>query len=111
MLESNFFNSTQSELIEPNSSLDKYSAPYNSSNQYAVSEHSLKAIYIFAKKSFLLIAQFASEIFAPMLVQLLNSCFDRTYSFFSPQRYLYILIIRKANFLLFSKTMFSIPNF
>ncbi len=52
MLESNFLNSTQSELIEPNSSLDKYSAPYNSSNQYAVSEHSLKAIYIFAKKIF-----------------------------------------------------------
>lgn len=68
-------------------------------------------MYILARKSFRLQAQFASAMFAPILVPLRNSCLDKMNSLFSSQRYLYSAIIRKAKFLLFSKTTLSIPNY
>ena len=83
----------------------KYSVAYSSSIQYKLSEHSLYAIYILAIKSFLLIAQIASAMFAPMLVPLLTSCLLNRYSFFSFRRYLYKLTILIAKSLLFSATM------
>lgn len=111
MLDKIFWSSVQSALIESNSGGFKYCALYNSSSQYAVSAHSLKAIYIFARNSLLLYAQLASAMFAPILVPLRNNCFDNTNSFFSSQRYLYNAIILRAKRLLLSKTMLSfIPN-
>ena len=49
-----------------------------------------------------------SRTFAPMLVPLRKICLDITNSFFSAQKYLYILTILKANALLFFTIKFSI---
>lgn len=110
ILDKSFWSSAQSAFMESYCSRVRYCALYKSSNQYAVSADSLKAMYILARKSFRLQAQFASAMFAPMLVPLRNNCFDNINSFFSSQRYLYNAIILKAKFLLFSKTTLSIPN-
>lgn len=63
-----FNNSTQSSDNELYSESEIYTVLNNNFNQYFVSAHSLKAMYILDKNSFPLIAYSASVIFAPMLV-------------------------------------------
>ena len=94
-------NSSQSFIIETFSFSEIYSVLYNRVIQYLVSLHSLKAMYIFDRKSFLEIPHSASLIFAPTLVPLRNICFDITYSAFFSTRYLYNPTIRTAKSSLF----------
>ena len=77
------------------------------SSQNSVSQHSLKAMYILAKKSFLEIAASASTILAPMLVPLLSTYFERVYSFLSSTSSLYRLMMSMAKALLLYSTVFS----
>ena len=61
---------------------------FRRSNQYSVSAHSLREIFIFTMNSFLLTEYWASDRFAPMDVPERKTCFARIYSCFSSQRYL-----------------------
>ena len=76
------------------------------SSQYSVSAHSFSDIVALSKKSFLLMAYWASVRFAPIDVPERSICFAKTYSCFCSQRYLFRLYILIANFLLFSSAMF-----
>ena len=76
------------------------------SSQYSVSAHSFSDIVALSRKSFLLMAYWASVRFAPIEVPERSICFAKTYSCFSSQRYLFRLYILIANFLLFSSAMF-----
>ena len=68
------------------------------SSQYSVSAHSLSEIVVLSRKSFLLMAYWASVRFAPIDVPERSICFAKTYSCFSSQRYLFRLYILIANF-------------
>lgn len=61
--------STQSELIDRNSTSVRYSAAYSNLSQYLVSVVSFKAMLSLEIKSGLLCACCASAVFAPMLVR------------------------------------------
>ncbi len=74
-----------------------YPVSFNNDNQYFDSRHSLYEIDNFAEKSAIEIPPFASDIFAPILVPDLKSCFERMYSLFSSERNLYALTILIAN--------------
>ena len=96
-----------------NSFSEMVSELYNNSNQYSVSEDSLRAIDNLLIKSALLWAFLLSAMLAPILVPARYTCFDMIYSFLSIKRYLYSFIMRRANCLLNSaiKLSFSIINF
>lgn len=80
---------------------------FNNFSQYVVSAHSFNAIYIFDKKSFLVMAYADSAKLAPILVPERNICFDITNSCFVFVKYLYRFIIRSANCSLLSFAVFS----
>ena len=90
----------QSVMILSNSVDSKYLASWSNSSQYSVSPASFSAIYILAIKSALLCANWASFIFAPMLVPLRSNCLLRTNSLLFETKWRYKHIIRKANDLL-----------
>ena len=78
-------------------------------SQYFVSVVSFSAMEILEIKSALLCACCASATLAPILVPERKSCFERTYSFFLSQRYLYSFTILTAKpKLLFSITFYII---
>ena len=90
----------QSVMILSNSVDSRYLASWSNSSQYSVSPASFNAIYILAIKSALLCANWASFIFAPMLVPLRSNCLLRTNSLLFETKWRYKHIIRKANDLL-----------
>ncbi|KAA6337894.1 hypothetical protein EZS27_014063, partial [termite gut metagenome] len=96
ILASKRITSLQSLYMELNSVSCKNWLSFKSINQYSVSFASLRAMFILFKKSALDWACSASFIKAPMEVPLLNTCLDKTNSFFSEISHLYSWIILKA---------------
>ena len=80
-------------------------------SQYFVSVVSFSAMEILEIKSALLCACCASATLAPILVPERKSCFERTYSFFLSQRYLYSFTILTAKPKLLFSITFSIINY
>lgn len=107
ILANKFVSSRQSLNMWSNSVSFKYPVLERSSNQYSVSYASFNAMCILAVKSFGDCPPMASRIFAPMLVPLFRSCFERTYSLCVLVMYLYRLTMRTAKFKLFVRTILS----
>lgn len=80
-------NAVASEESEVYSISERNHVVYNNSSQYSVPSASFWEIHNLWIKSIELSAFFASRTFAPMEVQLLSICLERTYSFFDSQRY------------------------
>ena len=100
--------SLQSFAIDLYAVSSMYFVSFNKYNQYSVSEHSLYAMYILDRKSDFVIAQSASDTFAPILVPDRRTCFDRTNSLLLLHKNLYRLIMRIANAVLLVSAMFSL---